>query len=385
MTCIDYPDLIRRSPSSNLRLEIRSPDNDRESPRSPTTSSREFWGGFQSDFTYTVTRSDSGEVVWSRTPDEHDLLGMPNDAWVSDDGHVVVIVRTPFSSYLLVVDPRGQTIGQYDVASEVLESNDDEFRDTSAGSHWNRRGRGHCFVAAGKPYWSFRTLLDRQILVDLEQGKIVAGGTAACRERRRVQRRWALATLRKNVNDQLLQRPPRSQPDWRILNRLWIAIFWCGLDRTRSALPALRQAERATISGGYTSGWKHNGKSTDLVIMLLVRVTQFALRRLGEEPAGYAPYWLCRNGAAPQRTRIPLPELLTDRAARLDQLQIGMNHQQVVNLVGMPDVDGFGWYYDVLAGPYSLKLTWDHQSDTVEKIELEPPGWIEWKSRASWL
>jgi hypothetical protein len=119
-----------------------------------------------------------------------------------------------------------------------------------------------------------------------------------------------------------------------------------------------------------------------------VRVTQFALRRLGDEPAGYAPYWLCRSGDAPKRTRIPLPEFLTDRAARLDQLRIGMTYQQVVEQVGMPDIDGFGWFYDVSAGneePHSLKVTWDYETDTVAKIERVAPGWIKWKSRASWL
>lgn len=389
MTSINYPDLIRKSPSANLRLEIRSPDNDRILARDSTRPDRGFWGGFQSDFTYTVTQADTGEVVWSRCPDQDDPLFSPNDAWVSDEGQVVVISRTPFSSGLFVLDQTGRTLRHFDVATEVLKNSDDEFHWTSAGPHWNERGRGLFLTVNQQRYWSFRTLLNRQILVELSRGELSqADETARC-ERRRVQRRWALATLRAHADNPLLYGELFAKVDWRLLRRLWTAIFWCGLDRNRRALTELRKYERSTISGGYTFGWKLNGKSTRIVNLLLVGVAQFAIRRMGEEPAGYAHYWLCRSGDPPKlRSRITLPERLTDRAAQLAQLQLGMTQQQVAELVGLPDIDGRGWQYDALGGtnePHTLRITWDHPHDTIAEIRRMPPGWIKWKSRALWL
>jgi hypothetical protein len=389
MTKINYPDLIRKSPTRNLRLEIRSPDNDRTLARDSTRPDRGFWGGFQSDFTYTVTNTLTGEVVWCRCPDQDDPLFSPNDAWVSDEGQVVVISRTPFSSGLFVLDQTGRTISHFDVATEVLENSDDEFHWTSAGPHWNDRGRGLCFAVDQRRYWSFRTLLNRQILIDLQQGKLISADDTVRRERQRVQRRWALSKLRAHADNPLLYGEPFAKVDWRLLRRLWTAIFWCGLDRNRRALPELRKCERSTIGGGYTYGWTVNGKSTRIVTMLLVRVTHFALRRMGEEPTGQAAYWLCRSGDPPKlRSRIPLPDRIADRESLLAQLQPGMTQQQVAELVGLPDVDGHAWFYDVSASndePYTLKVTWDHPSDTITEIQKIPPGWIRWKSRAIWL
>jgi len=162
MTQINYPNLTRTSPSANLRLEIRSPDNDPDSPRNdPENRSRQFWGGFQKDFTFTVRRTDSSEIVWQRDADHESLIDMPKDAWVGDDGHVVVITRTPFSSDLFVLDTNGEVSLHCDVASVILENNEAELHWTSAGPHWNTRGLGMFFGDKSTRWWCFRTELGR--------------------------------------------------------------------------------------------------------------------------------------------------------------------------------------------------------------------------------
>lgn len=390
MTRIDYPDLVRISPDGKLRLEIRSPDN-APFPRAPVNASQACWGGFQCDFTYTVTHIESGDVVWQGTPDDDDLLSAPNDAWVSNTGQVIVVTRPPFGSGLFVLNSAGKTIRKFDVASEVLNDNSREMHETSAGSHWNERGHGLFFAVAGQSFWVFRTELNRQVVVELETGNLLAENEAIRRERRRVQRKWALAIVRKHSENLQLYGEPFAKRNWRMLRRLRTAILWCGLDRIRRSLSELRRFEHSTVAQSYTSGWKlSDGQRSNLVHLLLVGVTQFALRRMGEEPAGVAPFWLCRDrGNFPKaRTRVPVPERIQDRAARLQELKPGMTPLQVVKLVGMPDIEGHSWQYDILdseAGPCTIAITWHARRDTITKIERLPPGWIKWRSRVSWM
>jgi hypothetical protein len=389
MTKIDYPDLVRTSPDGKLRLEIRSPDNDPLAPREPVEMGRKFWGGFQSDFTFTVTRIATGEVLWSRRESNDDLFA-PRDAWISNDARAIVINCPPFGADLFVLNGYGETIRRLDVGRELLKNNKGEFRWTSAGTAWYEHGNGVFVFAENSPYWCFRTEYSRQILIDLQRGELVKNSVALLAARK-VQREWALALVLSSRDDARVYGEPFVDRDWQFLEHVWTAIFWCGLERVRGALPALRKFEQSTVGRCSTSGWKlSDGSRTRFVHLDLVGVAQFALRRLREEPAGYAPYWLCGGEGQPSfKSRIVLPERLTDRTERLEKLTCGMTQQQIVDWVGMPDHSiRQAWEYDVLHddnGPYTLRIHWEHRLDGAVAIERQPPGWIRWKHRVGWL
>ncbi|MCE9553221.1 MAG: hypothetical protein K8T91_07560 [Planctomycetes bacterium] len=393
MTQIDYPDLIRVSPDGRLRLEVRSPDNDSESPRhDPSNRSRNLWGGFQSDFSFTTYRTDTDEILWQRKPDSDDSLIAPCDAWIGNDGHAVVITRDPFFSNLFALNAKGETILHRDVSRDILNNDESEFHWTSAGPHWNEKGVGLFFQHDAIRYWCFRTCRGRQVLVNLDCGDLESAKGAVNRSLLLAQGDWALQTLQQAALDPRLQ---TSDVDYDPIfydevNRIWAAALWCGMDGIQDAITHLEQLESSTLLDGYTFGWTMpEGEKTLLVSLALVPVAQMSLRCLGREPAGRSAYWLCRQDSEPSsQSRIVVPECINDRPHRLQQINSNMSRHDVVQCIGMRDVDSFYWEYDVLFdkdGPYTVRIKWNRSADSIEQIDKSPPGWFDIASRSTWL
>ncbi len=405
LTQINYSDLTRFSPSEELQLEIRSPDNDPESLRDdPGNQSRNLWGGFQRDFEYRVVQRTSGKTVWSRLADRESWLDAPNDAWVSDNGHVVVITREPFSSHLVVLDSDGGVALQCDVGSELLDDSERELHWTSAGPHWNESGIGLFFEANGRKLWSFRTKLGRQILINLDSA-VVHEASDAKDQLKQVQVEFALSTLQFACRDERLFEPnagflddDRKEDDDRAFDKwfqymssIWAAVTWSGADGLDAALPLLRKMEESTVFNSYTSGWSTpESDKTTLVQLRFVSAAQMALRCLNREPAGIAGYWLCRADGSEWTqptwsSRLKIPDRIDDRSTRIQQVRPGMTPHEVTHLVGMPDVEWHQWDYDLLAESVTVRLKWDLHTEHVESIERHPPAWCNLADRAAWI
>lgn len=79
--------------------------------------------------------------------------------------------------------------------------------------------------------------------------------------------------------------------------------------------------------------------------------------------------------------RITIPDRLTDRPERLLAVREGMSCHEVVELVGMPDVEWSFWDYDVLEDDgqsYTVRLTFDGRFDfpaRLKDIVRLPPAW----------
>lgn len=397
MTQINYPDLTRVSPNGLLRLEIQSPDNDEVNPREdPENISRGFWGGFQQDFTFTVLRNDSDEVIWDRTAGVDNLLDAPCDAWVSDEGEVIVITRHPFSSDFFVLGAEGETLSRYDVADDILCGNEHEMHGTSAGPHWNRHGVGLFFRAERGRYFCFRTELGRQVLVNLSTGVLEdAGSSIVTSALRKAQSDWAIQILRLATREERLFASEMEDPDhdfWEQMDLIWAAVLLAGADRVSEAATYLQQLEHAEIWGAYTSGWPMpRCPRTWFVEKLLVPIVKQSLRCLGIDPVGKGSYWLAEatNGRSESDLgcRIDVPECIADRQARLASIRPGMSRHEVVCSVGFPDIAWRPhWDYDELHatnGPCTFRITWD--TDVVASVEQLPAAWQDVYSRVNWM
>ena len=397
MTQINYPDLTRVSPNGSLRLEIRSPDNDEVNPREdPENTSRWYWGGFQRDFTFTVLRNDSSEVIWQRTAGADDSLDAPCDAWVSEEGEVIVITRHPFSSDFFVLNAKGETLGRYDVAEGILCGDSREFRWTTAGPDWNQNGVGLFFKEGRGRYFCFRTMFGRQVLVNLVNGlledastSVVAGGLRAA------QADWAILTLRLATQEKTLFASEVDDPEqefWEQMYLIRAAALLAGADRVSAAAPYLQQLEHAEIWGGCTSGWPMPScPQTWFVEKLLVPIVKQSLRRLSIDPAGKSSYWLAEMSQDRSEydlgPRIDVPECIADRHVGLAAIRPGMSRGEVVCSVGFPDVAWRPcWDYDELHatnGPCTFRITWD--TDVVACIEQVPAAWQDVYSRVAWM
>lgn len=141
-------------------------------------------------------------------------------------------------------------------------------------------------------------------------------------------------------------------------------------------------------------GWPTpDTKRTSFVEMGLTQAVQMALRRMGHRSLGIAPYQLwrydtCEDQLPRMLTRISVPEVLTDRPSRLTALHEGMSCHEVVELVGMPDVDWEFWDYDVPEDggqSCTVRLTFDGRFDIparLKDIARLPPAWTKQSRRS---
>lgn len=134
-------------------------------------------------------------------------------------------------------------------------------------------------------------------------------------------------------------------------------------------------------------GWSTpDAPRTSFASMTLTQAAQLALRRIGREPLGIAPYQLWRCDCCDDQMpcfviRISIPECLTDRPIRLRELREGISRHEVTQILGMPDFDRGWWDYDVpddAGQSYTVRATFDQRKDfpsRVTDIVKFPPAW----------
>jgi len=379
MTNIDYPDIVCTSANLVFRLTISSPEN---KPEERERAKDRMWSGFQSDFTYEMTHVSSGEVVWSKSAKElDDALDAPVNAWVDDSGFVVVITRESLMASLVVLDLNGDISLRCNVKQDLLEGSERDYRWTTVGPLWDYRGVGFFFSTSNR-YWCFRTQHARQIVVNLDEGRVEKEFASGSKEIRNVFTNWALKILEKAMDEtSLFEDDCSDDNDEVFLKRVsaadvWSAALWCGIDQVQEAAPFLKKLESSKNSSGYTRGWESpTGESTWLVGMYFVPVAQMSLRRLNIRPQGLASAWLCLGDEPTEGTRIEIPECIPDRDAKVMTLKEGMTRQQVTSTVGLADVESRESDYDVMdspIGPLTLHITWDEQN-RISQIEKRSP------------
>ena len=132
MTAIYYPDFSRTSPDGRFHLDVRSPDNEPIESRRPAVGMGSIYeDSYQHDFVYTLKDTEAYREVWTREQNE----SSPQDAFVSNDGWVVVRTHCAFISHLLFVDPVGVTVQDYDLMEGLLKD-DPHVSWGSAGPSW---------------------------------------------------------------------------------------------------------------------------------------------------------------------------------------------------------------------------------------------------------
>lgn len=134
MSDLNYDNIDRSSPSHRLRLEICSPPNNPGQPPGVV---------FQSNFAFTVRDHETSEFLWQHCPGKQSQLDKPVDAWLSDEGRVVVLTKSLRKSNIFVLDADGDVRFSVEVSEKLLGGNKDELRGTFRSTcHWNEGGTG---------------------------------------------------------------------------------------------------------------------------------------------------------------------------------------------------------------------------------------------------
>jgi len=214
-----------------------------------------------------------------------------------------------------------------------------------------------------------------------------------------VQSEWALATTRRASEDERLFGQEATFWDgtdddealfherYQCHAEIWAAVQWCGVDGVVEAISFLEKLEQSTLFGGYSCGWSTpDGKETYVTQLTFVPISQMAMRCLNHQPAGLAGYWLCDESGPSYRSRLDVPDRIIDRTDRLQTLKVGMSKYDVVQSVGMPDVDWRFWDYDILRpnDPHTVRMKWSNE-DRLDEIENCPPAWQDLYSRVAWI
>lgn len=382
MTKIDYPDIVQFSPSSNLRLEIRSPDNDKNVPSPhPINPCRMLWGGFQSNFVFTVFYQNTEKIMWQ--VDAHNTpFDAPIAAWIHDDGNVIVITKCTFGSYLYILNSQGKLVFECDVIEDILK--DEEVFCSSAGPGWYQRGFGVFFQVKSEHYFCFQTVLGRQIILDLETYKRKKVSSFLFDSMKDAQRKWAFQILEKASKDSHLFQEGviDRESHWDYYDQIWAASFFASTDKLFHLIPYLEKLEHSTVWSGCTSGWQMSDKKdTVIVILKFVPVIQRTLRNLNYEPKGYSAYWLCGGEEEPcKRVKLDIPECIPDRSIQIKKIDAQMAPCDVVTILGMPNVmRKFLWHYDLSdekENPHTIEIQWDWSEEKrIKTIKTLPPMW----------
>lgn len=378
MTQIDYPDIHVASPSKRFRLSIVSPDNS-DRPRSveDASISRKIWGGYQSDFTFSLC-DQNGTNIWSSDEDIY-----PHEAWVSDHGWSVVRTHHVFHAGLIVYSPIGERVLDIDLLDEVFDDSDrDRVHDTSAGPFWATASVGYFLCVDSRSLWCIRTWWGRRIVIDLELGKVIT--TPAVDDH-------FLKAESHSVMDALTDCLSLWSESSQTEDIRWPgyygpsfgAAYLAGVLHLDDAIPLLKSLEEISFTGGYRVK-----RGITAVELPLRQITQLSLRRLGIEPKLKGCYTFYQDRDAihdPSQSPIELPLVRPDFDK--SKISVGMTMLDVLRHIGSPNfIVRETWDFDcVLPIPHSLRIHWTEE-DVVESIsKVDPPDWIANEKRELWM
>lgn len=390
MTAIPFPDFTVVSPGGRVRVEICSPDN-AEGPDSgdADNSNRRFFGGFQINFVYRAFDQETGALLWERRQTENEMS--PATAWVRDDGLCIAALKHAFNAGLLVIEKNGETLwdinlgntafASREVGDETLEHPD--YHWTSAGTFWFDKSFGYFHES----FWICRLPSGRRLVVDLNSGN------CSCREsnldddwseveRRESARRLGQLTAmrdwssRRNWDDQDDEDEELRIAEYRLYDELMASIVVAGQVRSRASVGELRRLEQSQYLGGYTS--LHFAEpSCDVATLPIRAMARLSLLRLGYQPSGLAPYLFSEGDEFSMDQLLKIPENVSNRLERTNQLTIGTSSREVLMSIGSPDaICRDTWCYDFLAEGVTVNLEVDCNTGLLTRIEPAQPGWL---------
>jgi hypothetical protein len=377
MTFIPYPNISATSKNGGYRLEITGTPGD------------DFFRD-QSHFVYRLYRSNQPEWEWSAADEQNGnsmLDDYPHDAWVSDQGWVIVRTHEWFHAGLLVISPDGRPVLRR-LHRRVLDEEPPGFLDTqpagymgdsSAGPFWARSAIAYFTHSGVNPIWVIRTWWGHRVIIDLERAIFLDESALDGDLASRMEIEWIEDTLATGA--EMLEKEPRvvsrdsvNAAICAVMAQVITAAYHAGWLQAQSVVPFLRRIEELgavhqTASVGRV-GW------ATLLTNTLRQSAKLALRRIGQEPKGLPHYsFELREEFWNQKDvtikMFPLPEQGHLRA--FGQLDPGLSQTQTLYRLGAPDfIDRNYWDYDIHSGGVSrtIRIMWeDFQVEKLSSVK----------------
>jgi hypothetical protein len=440
-SAISYPDCEATSPNGKYTLEARCPHNgtiNLRDGRPPSEYEFAFkYREHQSEFrdrlidksrTSLLARlfgKDSGSVLWEKWQKRGE--NSPAGLVVSDDGWS--ILRTHgFNPELIAVSPEGKDVIQVriagpkdeDVGEEDAEEAETETRPQRGNTHLWRAARlvssrtgiswtwdswPYFFSLNKVNYFAWRTAWGQRLVIDLTNAALLSeeeqGGASFSHAMREAETQGACSFLSDLAGQateiQRLLAPRRQDSDAETQNLLHLplwklvqatpAIHLAGVHRATTCIPLLRRLEEIDFPRYKTSstamgyGWMVEPQCFRPIL-------HHTLRLLGEEPQGYAAYHFTNEAG-----RFPVAERVSGRRERAATLNLSMDAEQVLRLLGSPDhvrqeshkagdrcrwTEDWEYDFHVDERWVSLRITWeeDNRKGRIARFEEVPSPWL---------
>lgn len=399
MSVRSYPDIRRTSPDGTWVLEALSPDNENELSGERGYEPKfapQFRRG-QRDFRYRLWCESGNRLSWERR--QPGAEGSPKDAFVSDEGEVVV--RTNYSGSWSCEDilfiGRDGTVGfgvtlnsvkgRFSVARPETDYplwEDEHVRATTGGPMWSF-GSFPTFVSGPRRLFSLRMAWGRRLVVDLERMVLLEDvdieplvPSIGNEERIR-----ALETLRK-MDGEVSEHTPLWQR-MRVLGALVVV----AAQRLLEAKPYLLEIASSPRAESWTD-CRVLGIDWDVGHNKARSLAGLALRSMGHEPSR-SIYQLQSRTSPP----LTIAKREPDIANKATRTRVGSGPRTVLGTLGLPDFiedvsrqtpagyfQSHIWDYD--HSDFTTRLTWTippnesvQEPFTVERVEIvEPPDWL---------
>lgn len=347
MTFIGYPNIEAVSDNGQFRVEI-------------TGSPVDDFFRDQGNFVYRLY--DSNRLVWEWHGDKHHFDDYPHDAWVSNEGWVVVRTHEWFHGGLLVISPEGKPVLRQ-MHRKLIESSppgflDDEpyeyMGDSSAGPFWARSAFAFFVENEGRKYWCIRTWWGRRVIIDLAGAKVCPPDALPTEMLQGIECNHVLKVLSErmdrleNEGERILDE--KEYHSYRLLAvPVKTASYQAGWLKEKKAVPYLRRLEHIHIIGprGFME-WGH------LNILIFRQVAKLSLLRMGIEPQWIAHY-LFEQAAGFYKFPQDIPH------HGVSALKSGMTQKEVLQVLGAPDFISGDWDYDVFYQDKMMttRIKWD--------------------------
>lgn len=393
MTFIGYPDITATSDNGEWRLAI-------------TGSPGEYAFRNQGDFVYRLYKSD--RLIWERRSSEW-LEDFPHEAWVSDDGWVVVRIHEWFHAGLFVLSPE-ERVTLRRLHCGMLEEDEPGFLEddaeeyagwTSAGPFWSQSSIGYFIEHGGRPCWVIRTWWGRRVAIDLVGGKILDPSVLDDNQASSHERSLVQSALANGIAE--LEAISAKSPDHgedtaslELYRSIITATYHSGRLHLRDAIPYLRRLEKLPLVSSSAIG------PVTWAVLHTLRYRQAAklsLLRLDQEPLWLSHYQLELHSVTPTNNMGTAGEMFRFPAQaserNVDQLQPGRNQMELLLEMGAPDfIDRQVWEYDFFSSnkAFTARVHWDdshltglpyetykaermHNPPRIDAVDVVEPVW----------
>jgi hypothetical protein len=335
---------------------------------------------FNPKYKYSLTDRQNKKVVWERDQKEGEAPCL--SLKITDKGLSIILTR---KDQLIMVALDGNDLGKIDLIKDAFNNDEKQkyMEESSEGFLWNyctlwyfaQEEEKDLYII--KPYWG------RRIIIDLSNAEIMEPDDNTTASLEKMEKERFLKDLEEGVNTKEKWVNASKNTDERKISK---AAFLAGkmeLKESIQWLKKLNDVSAVSFKSCGTVGLKYGGIIDRFVYQEFgVRsAVNLSLRRLGEKPGAYPCFqFMTMKKIDDMLKSVPYlpPETVGAQKENVEKLTKGMNPQEVLDIMNIPDyIDLRAWYYEIdNEKPYTLCVKWDMKG--VSEINKETPPF--WKS-----